>query len=287
MASPDRSTSRAALADVGPTADPLLRAVPRVRLDGALLLAAGLVLMAASTSAARPEPPPDVFSATAPAVSESGSTPLPSPAGHESPAGQQEPKPTSSAQFVPVPVGSVSLAATGRLATVPGEGRPGARRGRIVTYRVRVEKGLMVAGDPVDAKDFAHLVHSILTDPRGWERIDRIRFKRVSSARAHLDVVLASPKTTDALCWPLRTRGKLSCHNRGRAVLNARRWFSGAKSYGDDLIDYRRYLVTHEVGHHLGHPHETCQRRGAKAPVMQQQTKSLRGCRRSPWPTGS
>jgi hypothetical protein len=154
----------------------------------------------------------------------------------------------------------------------------------VITYRLRVEQGVTVDGHPVDGAHVAREVHRILIHRRGWERIDRVRFTRVASRRAEVDIVLATGATTDRLCAPLETNGKLSCYQSGVIVLNARRWFAGARTYGKDLANYRRYLVSHEMGHHLGHPHERCPSRRAIAPVMLQQTKYLRGCRIGPWP---
>jgi hypothetical protein len=103
-------------------------------------------------------------------------------------------------------------------------------------------------------------------------------------ARVDLRITLASPDTTDRLCAPLRTGGEVSCHSRGRAVLNLRRWLLGVEAYGDDLDGYRTYLVNHEVGHFLGHAHESCPGDGADAPVMMQQTYGVKACSPWPWP---
>jgi hypothetical protein len=188
---------------------------------------------------------------------------------------------------VPVPEDVVSEAASGVLETASGTEPPTNDEGRVVRYRVRAEQGLAVDGEPADPEEFARLVHAILTDSRGWEPIDGVRFARVDSEEVDVEVVLASPATTDAMCAPLGTGGWLSCFNGSATVLNARRWFAGAESYGDDLVNYRRYLVSHEMGHYLGHQHVACPAPGEVAPVMVQQTKSLQGCEKGPWPSGS
>ncbi|WP_344063978.1 DUF3152 domain-containing protein [Terrabacter lapilli] len=185
--------------------------------------------------------------------------------------------------------GAVVESGSGRftVVTMPASAlRPEPPRGRTVRYTVEVEGGIDVSGT-----DFATTVGSVLTDPRGWQSKDGVRFVDVAPADAakgaqvDLRITLASPSTTDKLCAPLETRGQVSCHNGGRVVLNLRRWVLGADAYGKDVAAYRTYLVNHEVGHGIGHPHEYCGGQGQVAPVMMQQTYGLKGCTAWPWPT--
>jgi len=119
-----------------------------------------------------------------------------------------------------------------------------------------------------------------LEDPRGWAQAPSHRPTRVD-ASADLRVLLATPQTVDELCAPLETRGRLSCRNGDNVVLNAWRWVNGSSGY-DDIGAYRRYVINHEVGHALGHPHTSCPGAGQLAPVMLQQSKDLDGCTGQP-----
>ena len=168
-------------------------------------------------------------------------------------------------------------------------GKDTSRSGRTVRYTVEVEGGLK----GVDAKEFASEVRSVLRSTRGWEPVDKVHFVNVSPAQdrrgADVDirVTLTSPTTTDELCAPLQTNGQVSCWNGERSVINVRRWLLGAESYGDDLAQYRVYLLNHEIGHGLGHGHVECPGPGERAPVMLQQTFGLEGCTKWPYPTGA
>lgn len=173
------------------------------------------------------------------------------------------------------------------LARVPGPASSAA--GTPVRYTVAVEGGL-----PVTGRAFARTVHDILLDPRGWQTKDHVRFvavtPRAAERGAHVDirVILASPDTTDRLCAPFHTAGKVSCTTTtDTVVLNLRRWMLGAATWGDDVRGYRRYLVNHEVGHGLGHHHVHCSGKGRRAPVMLQQSLRLEGCTPWSWPTGA
>jgi hypothetical protein len=152
-----------------------------------------------------------------------------------------------------------------------------AGAGEVLTYSVEVEVGL-----PLDRREVAGIVDRTLADPRGWTAGASRALQRLDSD-ADLRVVVATPGTTDELCAPLDTGGRLSCRNGDLVVLNAWRWVNGAVTY-DELEQYRRYLINHEFGHALGNDHEYCPAPGEPAPVMVQQTKSLEGCRQNPWP---
>jgi hypothetical protein len=187
-----------------------------------------------------------------------------------------------------LPVTTTSSAPTAKATAARPSSTP-SRTGppvRVVRYTVEAEGGLRA-----DMDELARTVSAVLTDRRGWQAKDSVRFLNVTPAQAaagaaiDVRITLASPDTTDRLCAPLETRGEVSCHNEGRAVLNLRRWQLGVAGYGGDLAAYRTYLVNHEVGHALGHGHVGCAGAGRDAPVMMQQSYGLDGCLPWPWPT--
>lgn len=168
---------------------------------------------------------------------------------------------------------------TGRFALAPGGTAVVGAGGRIYRYRVEVEEGTGV--DPVT---FAAAVDQTLGDRRGWITADGISFQRVSDGTADFSIRLATPPTTDLLCLPLDTEGQVSCGRNNMAVINLTRWQVGADPPKLALADYRNYVVTHEVGHLLGHPHVDCPGPGQPAPIMMQQTYSIGACAPNAWP---
>lgn len=150
--------------------------------------------------------------------------------------------------------------------------------GPLTTYTVEVEEDV-----PLPLKAIASTVDAVLTDPRSWTAGGSHGLQRTDGG-SDVRVLVATPGTTDELCAPLDTGGRLSCRNGDLVVLNAWRWINGAPTFGDDLINYRRYLINHEFGHALGNAHETCPEDGALAPVMMQQTKSVASCQPNAWP---
>lgn len=177
--------------------------------------------------------------------------------------------------------------ASGEFLPVPGHDKaPG--KGEVLRYRVDVEKGL-----PLDGGLFADAVHRTLNDDRSWAHDGKRTFERVSSGDADFVITLASPRTTAAWCAKSgldTTEDNVSCDSAAtdRVMINAYRWAQGSQTYGDRMHDYRQMLINHEVGHRLGHDHESCAKEGALAPVMMQQTKFLTTdgatCRPNAWP---
>jgi len=156
---------------------------------------------------------------------------------------------------------------------VPGDGP-------VLRYRVLVEQDI----DGVTPAEFARAVQQTLDDPRGWTAGGTRRLRRVGPGQRYdFTIYLVTPNTRDELCQDV-PEGYTSCRTGDRVVLNVARWTNGVPGYGAPLAAYRQYMVNHEVGHRLGQGHELCPGKGEPAPVMQQQTLGLHGCRANPWP---
>ncbi|CAL9309906.1 hypothetical protein SUDANB148_04574 [Streptomyces sp. SudanB148_2056] len=181
---------------------------------------------------------------------------------------------------------AATRAGTGTFYAVKGiDKAPG--KGRKVTYRVDVERGL-----DLDGALFAEAVHRTLNDRRSWAH-DGLAFERIETGDAEFVITLASPETTADWCAKSgldTTQDNVSCDSAAteRVMINAYRWAQGAETYGDKMFAYRQMLINHEIGHRLGHNHVTCDKDGDLAPVMQQQTKFLEyggiSCRPNAWP---
>lgn len=249
-----------------------MRRPTRAQLTHRRLLALGVLLLAglalAWTAVAVSDSSADRHAAPPPATTDAPTDPAPSPSS----APPTTAAPTTAAPTTTTPTGRFNAAsATG---PVVGEGP-------LRTYRVEVEEG-----SGIDAGRFGDRVEEILSDPRGWTTVDGISLQRVAG-EAELVVTLATPATTDELCFPLDTAGEHSCATVGRAIINLDRWLTGATPAGLTLADYRRYVVSHEFGHTLGHGHVQCPAPGTPAPVMMQQTISIGDCAPNPWPMPS
>jgi hypothetical protein len=146
---------------------------------------------------------------------------------------------------------------------------------RLHTYSVSV-RGAVQA----DVATFRAAVAETYADPRGWPRAHH-RFREVPTGGA-FTVVLARAAYLPSFAWFCSPA--YSCQASRYVVINASRWAHGSRGFTGSLDAYRRYVVDHETGHWLGLAHARCPRRGALAPVMQQQSKGMQGCRPNPWP---
>jgi hypothetical protein len=197
----------------------------------------------------------------------------------------------------PSPAPSPALAAvpvtgTGKFRYAPGHGPVLGRSGTLRTFHVAVE-----IGTGQDAAAFAGAVQRSLGDKRSWIGTHTMRLQRVAPNRpADFTVYLATRTTAGRLCRAgglnISAHGLpfTSCRTTAKAIINLDRWMRSAPPYvaaGVPLAVYRTYVINHEVGHELGHGHEGCPKKAGPAPVMMQQTLSMRGCRPNPWPRPS
>ncbi|MFJ7626570.1 DUF3152 domain-containing protein [Streptomyces sp. NPDC097595] len=148
-------------------------------------------------------------------------------------------------------------------------------------YRVEVEDG---AG--LDADRAAAVVAHILAAPRGWSHHGEHRFRQVAKGPAGLVIRIATPETTDRVCGAsgLDTHGEVNCRVGTVVMVNLKRWQTGSPEFDGPLGEYRALIINHEVGHWLGHGHETCPGKGRPAPAMMQQIDGLKGCVANAWP---
>lgn len=204
-----------------------------------------------------------------------GSDKSPAPTGAATPIQTPAAAPTTPAPVTPGPVPS---SGAGTFAVAPGGTAP-AGRGTLLKYQIEVENGV-----GQDAAAFATAVDATLRDQRSWIAGGDQALARVSDNRPDFRIRLASPKTVDRLCYPLDTAGYTSCRVGDNVVINLARWQNAVPEFAGDLTTYRAYAINHEVGHRLGHGHESCTGTGQPAPVMQQQTLGLKGCKANPWP---
>ena len=133
-------------------------------------------------------------------------------------------------------------------------------------------------------KEFRTLAQETYDDPRGW-RAAGIRFLPVRRGGA-FTLVLAQ-----ASYLPRFSSGcsaMWSCRVGRFVIINQDRWKHASPAWNAahlPLRGYRHMVVNHETGHWLGLGHAQCPGRGRLAPVMQQQSKGLQGCRFNPFPT--
>lgn len=258
---------------------------------GALAFAAVTVVLGAavahyqdqhgSAAADASAPPGDVPEGNTeePRVERASGSPEPSPSASSSAPSSS---PSGSAS---TPSGDIDIPATGpgTFTTARADGNVVGTGSRTRRYKVLVEDGVEVS-----ASEAAAEVSAVLADRRGWTRDGVNSFRLVSSGAYDFVVKIATPGTTDRICGAagLLTRGEVNCSVGTDVVVNLKRWVLGSPQFDGPIGEYRALIVNHEVGHRVGHGHETCPGPGRPAPAMMQQIKGLKGCVANAWPYG-
>jgi hypothetical protein len=163
--------------------------------------------------------------------------------------------------------------------------------GRLVTYAIEVEDGMT----GVDTGAFQRLVVGTLSDPRSWTGSGKLALQRVDSPDADVRIALTSSMTVRQICGydqKIETSCHQEWHGLNQVTLNVARWVRGDVQFGQDLTAYRHYMINHEFGHALGHTHSFVCLPNGLAPVMMQQTITLREnrgagpkiCQPNSWP---
>lgn len=139
---------------------------------------------------------------------------------------------------------------------------------KTVRYRTSVDPDVSYSNT-----QFRDEIRIYLADPDGWAQYYNFVYAPKGPAKL---IRLSSPNT-------LKTEGckddGLSCAvlNGNMIWLNAERWFHGSAESNLPLLEYRQYMVSHEMGHSLGYDHTTCKGNGP-APIMMQQTLGIGTC---------
>lgn len=149
------------------------------------------------------------------------------------------------------------------------------------TYEVRGR------GNSTSLEDFATRAAQTFADGRGWGLGGSIRFVRVASGGS-FTLWLSAPQHLPAFSSGCSTT--YSCRVGRHVIINEARFRGGTSAWNaarGSLRDYQHMVVNHETGHWLGNGHASCPAAGQPAPVMQQQSKGLQGCKPNPWPTSA
>lgn len=155
---------------------------------------------------------------------------------------------------------------------------PGAGGGRVVTYSVSTK-----GSTSSDLAEFSSQVNQTLNDSRGWSQLG-ISFQEVSTGGS-FNLILSEASQVPS--FSSGCSSEWSCRVGVSVIINDMRWIGATDPWnaaGGSIRDYRHMVVNHEVGHWLGHGHLGCSGPGEIAPVMQQQSMGLQGCKFNPWP---
>ncbi|WP_456697553.1 DUF3152 domain-containing protein [Aeromicrobium sp. P5_D10] len=149
---------------------------------------------------------------------------------------------------------------------------------KTVTYSVKT-RGKVTAS----LSKFKKLAQQTYDDPRGWRAMG-VKFKRVSKGG---DFTLVLSQASKVPTFSSACSSTYSCRVGRNVIINQTRWQKATPAWNakkGSLRNYRHMVVNHETGHWFERGHASCGGKGQLAPVMQQQSKGLQGCKINPWP---
>lgn len=150
---------------------------------------------------------------------------------------------------------------------------------RQVTYTVAA-RGVVTA----DLDEFKSFAQTTYSSAQGWSRLG-VSFTEVAEG-GDFTLWLAEGATMTSFS-ATGCDSTYSCRVGRNVIINQTRWLEGSEPFinaGGDLSSYRTMVLNHELGHWLGHGHRYCASDGAEAPLMQQQSINMQGCKPNAWP---
>lgn len=128
---------------------------------------------------------------------------------------------------------------------------------------------------------------STFSDKRGWGLDGALALIEVSNGCDFTVWLSAASQMPSfgAICDSM-----WSCRVGSNVVINYDRWQNASPAWnaaGGSLDEYRSMVINHETGHWFGFYHRFCGGAGQPAPVMQQQSINLQGCKFNAWPTSA
>lgn len=128
---------------------------------------------------------------------------------------------------------------------------------------------------------------SVFADSRGWGLGGQVSLTRATSG---CDFTVWLTESSQMPSFGAICDTTWSCRVGPNVVINFARWQNASPAWnanGGSLNDYRSMVINHETGHWFGFYHKFCGGAGQAAPVMQQQSIDLQGCKFNPWPTAA
>lgn len=144
-------------------------------------------------------------------------------------------------------------------------------------------------GNVGSADEFGNAAFRILNDEHGWPRAGAI-FDQSTDGNCDFNLVLS--QASEMTSFSSSCSVEYSCRVDNNVIVNDDRWNGGTQQWlaaGGNLARYRTMVINHEVGHRLGHidNETTCAGEGQLAPLMQEQSMHLDGCKVNEYPLDS